>query len=424
MRYSISRCTIQQVISAGGANIKVAGHSGIIFANLDDAQAARLKSQGCAVNAIGRVKAAVFPPVAPPTPILGVPKYTPSDVIGIFDFDDLRDTTDPPLYGTNCTIAIIDTGIRKTHELLYDRVVYSKNLSGGPPGDKFNHGTGVASTALAMAPQCNIVDIQVLGEDGEGTEEDVVMGIEEAISLIDTHPDYAPWVINLSLGAPDDGNSDNALRVACRAALSRGIWTVAAAGNRGPDLGTVDCPACEEYVAAVGSVGLTAEEEFVISKFSARGPTKEGLIKPDVLMVGEDLILASSVSDTATIAKSGTSFSAPMIAALLLLYREGVVRYGGVAYPGEVPPGLDPSLTELLPMEDLLDVYAGAVCAKPEGAPLEKDNTYGFGVPFASYIAQAVGLRPSLAGQMMEMVVPIFAIGMVGMMMSSMMKAK
>ena len=55
--------------------------------------------------------------------------------------------------------------------------------------DGFDHGTGVASIAVAIAPQCGMVNLKVIDNSGNGDEESVVMGIDEAISLWDTNPD-------------------------------------------------------------------------------------------------------------------------------------------------------------------------------------------------------------------------------------------
>lgn len=414
MRYSIIGASIQQVQAMGATNIKGAPRTGIVFATLTPTQVQQLNSLGCSVSEIKQVKAST---IAPPAPIAGAAVYAAEDILDLFGFEGLRAISDPPLYGKNCTMAIIDTGIRASHVLLQGRVVYSKNFSASPAGDGFNHGTNVASMAVAFAPLCNIVDIKVLDDDGYGTDEDVIMGLDEAISLYETQPEIAPWVINMSLGAPDDGNPNNPLRVACRAAIARGIWIVAAVGNDGPEPGSINIPAAERYVVAVGSAGMVNSEDFHVSSFSSRGPTGEGLIKPDGLMIGENLIMASSENDTATISKSGTSFATPMISAILLLYREGVVRFGGVGYPGEVPVGLDPAETELIPIEEIIDVWGARVSIKPVGAPAVKDNDYGDGVPFGPLMAQAVGAVPAVA--ISEIIAPILSLMMMGMVISA-----
>ncbi|GAI80043.1 unnamed protein product, partial [marine sediment metagenome] len=141
------------------------------------------------------------------------------------------------------------------------RVIYRKNYTSDPMQDGFDHDTGVCSIALTMAPLCNILNLKALDNKGVGTDEDVTLAIDDCISLHDTDPDIAPSVINLSLGAPDDANPDNPLRVASRAAIDRGIWVLASAGNSGPAPYSITCPACEQYVLAIGAVQYLPEGE-------------------------------------------------------------------------------------------------------------------------------------------------------------------
>jgi serine protease AprX len=328
----------------------------------------------------------------PPTPVVGAPTYSPELLVWAAGYEELRALTRPPLYGEGFNLAIVDTGIRETHEKVNGRVVYSKNFTSAPMRDGFDHGTGVASIALAVVPLCNILNLKVLDDEGNGTEEEVVLAIDDAVSLHDTQPEIAPSVINLSLGAPDDGNPDNAMRVACRAAIARGIWVVASAGNEGPEPGTILCPACERYVGAVGSAKY---EPFVVSKFSSRGPTKEGLIKPDALFFGEDLVMTSSNSDTATVAKSGTSFSVPFASGSAILYHEAMYRHAvatqrikGIVFP--------PGEERLISVEEAMDVYLPGICIKPQGTPPGKDYDYGYGLPFGPLVRQALRLMPAM----------------------------
>ena len=421
MRYSVIGATLQQVEDAGGKDVRIASNIGFIFASfVNDDQVTKLRSLGCIIKPVGQVKALVTSEITVPTPLAGEALYTPQDILDLLGIEEMRSISDPPLYGANCTIAIVDTGIRGTHKLVQGRVVYSKSFVGSNTNDGFDHGTGVASIISSFVPRCNIVNIRVLDDEGMGTEESVTLGIDEVITLANTKPDIAPWVINLSLGSPDDGDINNPVRVACRVAIDRGIWVVAAAGNDGPDPRTVSSPACERYVVAIGSVAYNPSTGFSLSQFSSRGPTLEGLIKPDGVMVGEDLIVASAKSDTATLSKSGTSFSAPMLSGILLMYREAVVRFGGVAYRGGIPVGLDPAVTELVPIEDVLDTWAGRVSLKPEGAPAEKDNNYGYGVPFGPLMSRALGLREAAVTDIMSLAMPIFSLMILGTLMKGM----
>jgi serine protease AprX len=416
VRYAITKATVEQVKSVGGTDIKEARSTGIIFATLSEEQASRLRSQGCTVDKVGEVKTAVMPPV----PVAAIPTYTPEQLVQIVGLEDLRLMLSPPLYGEGFTLAMIDTGIRETHEMVKGRVVYSKNYTSDPMRDGFDHATGTCSIAVAVAPLCNILNLKVLDDKGEGTEEEVVLAIDDCIDFQDSRPEIAPHVINLSLGSPDDGNPNNILRVACRAAIDKGIWIASAAGNSGPAPGSLMTPACERYIMAVGSLKyLSTQKTFVVSDFSSRGPTKEGLAKPDVVMFGEDINMASSSSDTATIAKSGTSFATPFVSGFGILYREGAYRLAVATQP---LPGVSIEVIWGVLVQDIIDKYLPLLCIKPEGVALGKDNDYGYGLAFGPLVLRALGFGAAQAVDISAMLLPVMAIGMMGMLVSTMMK--
>ncbi len=284
MRYSVIGATVQQVKELGGTEIKETRRTGIIFAALNIAAVRRLEGLGFVVCEVKKVSTTwSTPTVVPPTPVEAEPIYTPSDLASAAGFDQLRLLTDPPLFGKGINVAVIDTGIRETHADVMSRVVYNKNYTTDPMEDGFDHGTGVTSIILAVAPLCGILNMKVLNNNGEGTEEEVVTAIDDCMDLLDTDPEIAPSVINLSLGSVDDGNPNNIVRVACRAAVEQGIWILAACGNEGPTAQTITTPASERLVLAVGSLSL---QPFTLSSFSSRGPTLEGLVKPDAVERG------------------------------------------------------------------------------------------------------------------------------------------
>ena len=288
--------------------------------------------------------------------------------------------------------------------------------------DGFEHGTGIASILLAMAPLCNILNFKVLDSLGQGTTEEVIEAIDDCIDLWDTDPAIAPVVINLSIGATDPANMNDPLRVACRVALENRIWITAAAGNGGPGAMTVVSPAVERYVLCVGSVN---PESLEVSDFSSRGPTAEGIIKPDVVFFGENIEMASSVSDTAVVGKSGTSFPAPFCAGIAVLYLEATAVYGGLStitreppeFVGDVPPGFEADLEVQISLADLIDNRLEGICAKPEGAPLGKDNAYGYGVPLGTLMAKAIA-GPGVTS--ISAIIPmVMVVGMMGIMMKT-----
>jgi serine protease AprX len=385
----------------GGQNNKSAVALHMVFTDLDDNQVAKLATDGFTVKAIHDVSIrpavqVIEPSVGPIIPIPGINTYTPSQLFDLVGLTSLRTITNPPLNGKNMNIALIDTGMRTTHIKLAGRIIFSMDFTGTDPaaGDGYDHGTGTASIVATVAPQAGILNMKVLDNTGYGTEEEVALGIDYCISMITTNPTLAPSVINLSLGTPDDGEPNGALRVACRAAISQGIIVIAAAGNGGgggaPE---VMSPACDPEVIAVGSCSPVT---YIISSFSSQGPALDGTVKPDCVLFGENVIVASSSSDTSMSAKSGTSFAAPMASCMALLAQEGIMRI--VQYSGGVPLGLRPqAVGATLTNASLLKTWLPKVTVLPSNdaksptmVSTTKDNTYGYGLPFGALITQAI----------------------------------
>jgi len=418
MRYSIRNATASQIRQVGGKDIKETRVA--IFATLTEEQVAKLKASGCIVEKVGEVK----PTVLPPAPVAAKPVYSPVELIYAAGINQIRELTIPPLYGEGFNVAVVGSGIRSTHEQIGGRVVYQKNYTTGPHKDGLDHDTGVASIVLTVVPNCNILDMKVLDSKGYGTEEQVVLALDDLISMHEAQSEFSPHVINLSLGGPDTGNPDEPMRAICREAINRGIFVFASAGNGGPTSGTVTSPACEGYVFAVGSIDPILSDDrivsFVASDFSSRGPTKENLVKPDSIFFGRDIVMASSASDTATVAKSGTSFSAPFASGAAVLFLEGEKYWGGQPPPAwwfMISPGVVP-----YPMtpEGLLDVFMPLVSVKPEGEPLGKDNSYGYGLPYGPLVLQYLGIRPAV--DISTFLAGIMVVGMLGMIMVPMAK--
>ena len=423
-RYSIISCNLEAVQQMGGKNIQVARHSGIIFADLTETEANNLRNSGCIVELVEKVKTDVIAPPEP-IPISLQPLVTPVSVLEITGFEKLRALTYPPLYGKGMKVAIIDTGIRETHEQLAGRVIYSRNYTAAPMRDGYSHGTGTSSILAAVAPECSILNLKVMDDKGEGTTEAVVLAIEDCIDLLDTQPEIAPSLINMSLGTEDTGDPFDVLRVVCRAAIARGLWLNAAAGNSGPYGGTVMSPACERYVLATGSGILIPRDStfnFEVSGFSSRGPTREGLVKPDAIFFGENVQMASSESDDAVTAKSGTSFATSFTSGIAVLLQQGLMlndidarelflKYGEVAQAAEFT-------TKSLQMQQLIDQYLQRVTIKPLGVSKGKDNNFGYGVPFGDLVAQVASGEPA-AMDLSALIGGVMVIGMIGMMMKT-----
>ena len=421
MRYIVRNATEEQVRKAGGRDIRVTRAG--IFVTLTEEQRRILESQGAVVRKTGEVKAGQI--LLEEAPAAGI-TFSPVEISYASGVEELRQLTTPPLTGEGINIAVIGSGIRETHEQVGE-VVYRKNyVEDEPHEDLYDHETGVASIIGAVAPGAKLLDLKVINKRGEGTDEDVVLALDHLADLVDQGFEYAPNIVNLSLGGRDTGDPDDPMRVMCRELISRRVFVFAAVGNDGPYPGTVASPACERYVFGVGSVDPIVADtritSFTISNFSSRGPTKEGLVKPDGIFFGRGIEVASSKSDTATVVKSGTSFSCPFASGAFALFLEGERYWGGrqppswwfMVSPLAIPYPLTP--------QGLVDVFMPMIGVKPSDAPRGKDNDYGWGMPYGPLVLSRLRAQQQ-AGQVMDLGLNLIGLGMMGMLTIRMVKA-
>jgi thermitase len=128
-------------------------------------------------------------------------------------------------------IAIVDTGVDDTHPDLAAKIVGEKSEIGGGVHDGFGHGTHCAGIAAAvtnnatgiagMCPNCGILNIKVLNDQGAGYISDVAKGITDAA-------DMGARVISLSLGGA--GHTET-MHSALDYAIAHSALPVCAMGN-------------------------------------------------------------------------------------------------------------------------------------------------------------------------------------------------
>jgi serine protease AprX len=392
-----------EIKKVGGRDVTRARLLSQIFCELDERQAKALAAvRGLVVKPVKEFRAEQVA-VAPAT------VETISDVFSL-----LRSYFSPPLTGTGLTVAVLDSGVRRTHQSLKGKVVHEANFTESPSaGDVFGHGTQVAFVVAGgthggekagVSPGAALMSIKVINDEGVGTDENIVLGIEEVCELTEAARANGLWptdesypnLLNLSFGAEDDGDPDNPVRVACRqASIDYGLDVVAAAGNFGPKMTTVTLPACEPEVIAVGAVETAGE--LLIWEKSSRGPTVEGNTKPDFVLWGTNLEMASEDADDGFVTKSGTSFSAPMLSGLTGLLWESGRRAYGEAWPFRWTQS-----KELAPY----------FSTKPQDAPVKKDNAYGYGLPaMGTMLGQVAQVRTPMQ-ETMEMFPVIMMMGL------------
>ncbi|MFC4101419.1 S8 family peptidase [Paenibacillus xanthanilyticus] len=255
------------------------------------------------------------------------------------------------LTGKGINIAIVDTGVYPHSDLTRptNRIVAFKDFVNGrkQPYDDNGHGTHLAGDAAGngwaskgkyagAAPESGIVGVKVLDAYGDGYDSDIIAGIEWCIA---NRKRYGIRILSLSLGGPAIGScQDDLLCQAVERAVRAGIVVVAAAGNNGPGLGTIESPGNSPSAITVGAVDdrrTITQADDRISWYSSRGPAKGGLRKPDLVAPGESITslrapgsaldreLAHQRVGRRYFYMSGTSVSTPLVAgaAALLLQR-------------------------------------------------------------------------------------------------------
>jgi subtilisin family serine protease len=152
--------------------------------------------------------------------------------------------------GQGVTVAVLDTGVRNT-EKMDVLITAERDFTGEnqPRRTKSRHGAAVAKGICLVAPEARIASFKVIPASGLPTRETVCQAIHHCIQK---YPAYA--IINLSLYfMPDSCTETNRCSVCAAAneAVRAGIVVVAAAGNRGPEPGTITCPGLADEAITV-----------------------------------------------------------------------------------------------------------------------------------------------------------------------------
>ncbi|MEX0326332.1 MAG: S8 family serine peptidase [Puniceicoccaceae bacterium] len=235
------------------------------------------------------------------------------------------------------TVAVIDTGIRYTHQDLSgnmwtnpgeiagngiddDGNGFTDDLYGinaitgtGDPMDDHNHGTHVAGTIAAtsfdsgrhvgVAYNVKVMALKFLDSTGNGT-------ISGALSCIDYAITNGADIMNNSWGG---SGFSQALEDAIESANAAGILFIAAAGNSGTDndLSPIYPASYDvENVIAVAAIDRTG----TLAWFSNYGSTRVDLAAPGVAILS-----ATAASDTSYSYFDGTSMATPHVAGIAAL---------------------------------------------------------------------------------------------------------
>ncbi|GHH36713.1 S8 family peptidase [Streptomyces candidus] len=215
----------------------------------------------------------------------------------------------PDHAGEGVTAYVIDTGVRVTHKDFGGRAVSGFDaIDNDDNADDGNgHGTHVAGTiagtAHGVAKKAKIVAVRVLDNQGSGTTEQVVAGIDWV-----TKNHKGPSVANMSLG----GGVDPVLDAAVEKAIASGITFAVAAGNDADDAKNHSPARVPEALTVASSTNTDAQSGF--SNFGS-------LV--DLYAPGSDITAPWIGSDEATKTISGTSMATPHVAGAAAVHLAG-----------------------------------------------------------------------------------------------------
>ncbi len=259
--------------------------------------------------------------------------------------------------GTGWYVAVLDTGIRRTHQFFSGKTIIeacrAKGRDGvGPAGDcpngkssqngrgtavhyadtygGFDHGTHVAGIAAGnygslagIAKGANIIAVKIFSRFNSGDcggspcvmawDSDTVAGLEYIYSL---RASYNIAAVNLSLGGgryASACNSDSH-RAAVDLLRTAGIATAIATGNNGY-CGAVSSPACVPSAVAVGSSTKTDDE----SSFNNWHKSMQKLFAP-----GSSIYSSTGDSDSSYGSWNGTSMATPHVTGAWALMKQAL----------------------------------------------------------------------------------------------------
>lgn len=259
---------------------------------------------------------------------------------GMFDADiDAPEGWDIRYDASNVIVAIVDSGMRMTHEDLaanlwtntgeipdngidddgdgyVDDVHGINSITGtGDPTDDEGHGTHVAGIIGAagnngvgisgVAWNVQLMPLKFIGPDGSGATSDAV----ECVNYAWRH---GAGVINASFGSPSFSSS---LQTAIQSARTAGIVFVAAAGNESVNNDTT--PSYPANYSLDNIVSVAALNSFdTLESYS-----NYGAATVDVGAPGGNIISCGNSADNSYVYMSGTSMASPLVAGVVALMK-------------------------------------------------------------------------------------------------------
>jgi subtilisin len=197
----------------------------------------------------------------------------------------------------------------------------------GACNDAHGHGTHVAGSALAdggsdgagiygVAPQADLWAYKVLGDYGSGYSDDIAAAIRHTADQATATG--TKTVINMSLGS---AGNDSLISSAVTYAYNKGVLVVAAAGNEGPNQGSIGYPGALVNAVAVAALeNVQQNGTYRVADFSSRGyASTDGdyvIQQGDVEISAPGAAIYSTWNNGGYNTLNGTSMATPHVAGL------------------------------------------------------------------------------------------------------------
>ncbi|MBT1451649.1 S8 family peptidase [Glaciecola sp. XM2] len=243
-----------------------------------------------------------------------------------------------------------------------------------------SHVSGIIASSLSdgsgtyngIAPDVFLLSIKAFDATGGSTYSHIL----DALNWIEVNQHkYRIRVVNMSLGAQANSRYwDDPINQAVMRLWHQGITVVTSAGNNGESLG-ITVPGNNPYVITVGASTHNDTPFFLeddrVASFSAKGPTYEGFVKPDIVAPGTKIAvkldsqffaqpLRASETGLDYSVISGTSQSSAVVAGIAALIMQ--------AHPGIRPDDVKCKLIAAAKVARKDETYAYSPLQQGSGA--------------------------------------------------------
>lgn len=245
------------------------------------------------------------------------------------------------------TVAVLDTGIAYHPDLVGRLLAFSDFVEGRNfPYDDNGHGTHVCGIVCGsgelsggrfcgMAPEAKLVVGKVLDRQGEGSCDSMQEALEWVLRVKNR---YGIRVLNISVGIGDlkERYKEQMLRKSLELLWDHNILVVCAAGNTGPEDGSISEMASSRKVLTVGCHDgrYCKNDPGRCETYSGRGRRYDVTRKPDIVAPGTRILSCNAFWQNRNgriyrpyVAKSGTSMATPIVSGAAALAME---KYPGI----------------------------------------------------------------------------------------------